>query len=114
MANLLKIGGILVIDDLHIWTCELLTQFLDSEKEWCLFDETLSAGIFVKRGNNFQDKEWLDQAFVLSRSRQKSFLAKVRYLLHLTRRRNLPLLRNAVSLGISSAVAGRFGVRETR
>jgi Methyltransferase domain len=114
MADLLKIGGILIIDDLHIWTCELLTQFLISEKEWCLLDQTLSAAIFVKQGNNVQDKEWTDQAFVHRRSRQKSILAKARYLLHLTRRRNLSLLWSAVSLGVSSAVAGRFGVRETR
>jgi hypothetical protein len=91
-----------------------LTQFLISEREWYLFDETLSAAIFVKQGNNVRDKEWVDQAFVFSRSRQKSLLARVRYLLHLTRRRNLSLLWKTVSLGVSSAVAGRFGERETR
>jgi hypothetical protein len=114
MADLLKIGGILIIDDLHIWTCELLTQFLISEREWHLFDETLSAAIFVKQSNNIHHKEWAHQAFVLSRSRQESLLAKVRYLLHLTRRRNFSLLRRTVSLSVSSAVAGRFGERGTR
>lgn len=114
MADLLKIGGILIIDDLHIWTCELLTQFLISEKEWVLINETLSAAIFVKQGNNVQHKGWQDQPFVFNRSRQVSLTAKARYLLNLVKRKNFHLFSNTVSLGISSAIAGRFGEREKR
>ncbi|MGA2316853.1 MAG: class I SAM-dependent methyltransferase [Thermodesulfobacteriota bacterium] len=114
MADLLKIGGILIIDDLHIWTCELLMQFLVSEEEWSLLKETLSAAIFVKRGNNVQHKDWVNQVFVLSQSRQVSLAAKARYLLNLLKRKNLSLFWSAISLGISSAIEGRFGERGRR
>lgn len=114
MANLLKVGGILIVDDLHIWTCELLTQFLLSEEEWILLEETLSAAIFVKQGNSAQQKEYRDQGFVTQRSRQTSLSAKARYLLNLLKRRNLPLFWSTVVLGASSAIAGRFGKRGRR
>ncbi|MET0515605.1 MAG: class I SAM-dependent methyltransferase [Nitrospiraceae bacterium] len=114
MADLLKTGGILIIDDLHIWTCELLMQFLVSEEEWDLVKETLSAVIFVKRWNNAQHKSWNQQIFVLSQSRQVSLVAKARYLLNLLKRKNLSLFWSVVALGIKSAMEGRFGERGRR
>jgi len=108
MAGLLKLGGILIIDDIRIWTCELLLQFLVSEEEWILLEENLGAAIVVKQGNNAQHKEWVDQTFVLRRSRSVSLSAKARYLLNLLRRGNLPLLWGAVALGVSSAKAGKL------
>ena len=114
LAGCLKIGGILIIDDLHIWTCELLTEFLSAEKEWVLVEETLSAAIFVKQGNNAQHKDWRDQTFILNRSRHGSLIAKARYLLNLLKRRNYTLFSSTFRLGVSSALAGRFGERGRR
>src|SRR5262245_23559608 len=52
MSQMLKIGGVVIIDDLHIWTCDLLRKFLLSEPEdWESLDETNRAAIFRKRGN---------------------------------------------------------------
>ena len=114
LADLLKIGGTLIVDDLHIWTCELLTQFLVSEPDWALIHETLGAAAFTKQGNTAQHKNWIDQAFVRDRSRQLSLTAKARYLLNLLRRRNISLFRSTVWLGIASGLAGRFGERGRR
>jgi hypothetical protein len=114
MSGLLNVGGILVIDDLHIWTCELLTQFLLAEDNWTMLRETLSAAIFLKQGNGSQHREYTDQPFVYRRSRQASLFAKVNYLVGLLKRHNFRLFRTTLSLGIKSAAAGRFGVRTHR
>jgi Methyltransferase domain len=83
MADRLKIGGLLIIDDLHIWTSELLKQFLLTEKEWNLVEETTRAATFVKLAEGSQHKEWKKQQFVFSRSRASSKINKLGYLLNL-------------------------------
>ncbi len=114
IANILNIGGILIIDDLHIWTCELLMQFLLSEKDWKLLEETLSAAIFIKQGDRTQYKEYGEQPFILERSRQVSLVAKLSYLVNLLKRKNFSLFLNTVSLGLESLMAGKFGDKEKR
>jgi predicted O-methyltransferase YrrM len=50
MTLLLRAGGIVVLDDLHIWTCDLLKNYLLSEPEdWRCVRETTRAAIFEKR-----------------------------------------------------------------
>jgi Methyltransferase domain len=85
IADRLKIGGLLIIDDLHIWTSELLKQFLLTEKEWNLVEETNRAATFVKLEEGSQHKEWTKQNYVLSRSRNSSKINKLGYLLNLLR-----------------------------
>lgn len=114
MANLLHDGGILIIDDLHIWTCELLMNFLLAEKGWELIQETLSAATFIKHDNSSQNKEYMDQLFVLNQSRQVSLNAKVRYLTNLLKRRKFSLFRDTVILGFKSLTHGEFGKRQKR
>lgn len=117
IAGLLKTGGVVLIDDLHIWTCELLKQFLLSEEEWTLIAETTRAATFMKLGDRAQHKEWGNQAFVWSRSRAASPSVKARYLLNLLRRGELSLFRRAVGpqlteLGLQ--LRGLWGARLAR
>jgi Methyltransferase domain len=91
MADRLKIGGLLIIDDLHIWTSELLKQFLLTEKEWNLLEETTRAATFVKLAEGSQHKEWTKQNYVLNRSRASSKINKLGYLLNLLIQRKFSL-----------------------
>ncbi len=78
MSRMLKIGGVVIIDDLHIWTCDLLRKFLLSEPEdWESLDETNRAAIFRKRGNIASGREWSQQPFVLQRSAAHSLSARL-------------------------------------
>lgn len=100
IAGLLRVGGIVMIDDLHIWTCDLLKKFLLSEEGWKLIDETHRAVVFTKHGDSARNKTWINQAFVLHRSRATSRLALVCYLLNLLNRREFSLFQKVVSAEI--------------
>ena len=113
-AELLKVGGYVVIDDLHIWVCEVLMSFLLSEEEdWKLVHELLGGCVFQKLGNSSHNKEWAFQRFVTKRSRQYSLSAKGRYLTGLLRRRNYRLFGSTLKLASQSVIAGKFGQRPT-
>jgi hypothetical protein len=110
-AELLKLGGYVIIDDLHIWTCEVLMNFLLAEEDWKLVEESLGGCVFQKLGNSSHNKEWARQRFMTERSRQYSLSAKGRYLIGLIRRRNYALLGHTLKLAAQSALAGKFGQR---
>lgn len=97
-ARLLRLGGIIIVDDLHIWTCSTLVDLLRDEPEWRLVKETSRAAIFAKLADGSEDKEWTTQAYVVRRSRGRAVLPKFLYLFQLVRRGNLGLLLHNVVL----------------
>jgi hypothetical protein len=111
IAEVLKIGGYVIVDDLHIWTCETLTNLLAEDKDWALVHESLGGAAFQKRGNSSQNNEFPEQPYVRRHSRQCSFTAKIRYLAALLKRGNYGLFTSTVKLGIQSALMGKFGER---
>jgi precorrin-6B methylase 2 len=95
-ADILKIGGMIIIDDLHIWTCSTLAEFMNEAQEWRVVNETARTAVFMKIADGSQNKEWDRQAYVLQRSRGTALLPKLRYGLHLLKRGRVGLLfRNA-------------------
>ena len=111
IANAMSVGGIVLVDDLHIWTCELLAEFLHTDEDWQVVRESLSAAIFRKR-REISHVEYTQQSFVFRRSRQASAAAKIRYLAGLLRRRNYALFYYTLRVAVESAFKGNFGVRE--
>lgn len=97
IARVLKIGGLVVIDDLHIWTCDLLVNFLRAEPDWALVEETERVAVLRKQGNSTLSNEWRRQPYVRNRSRETSSLAKVEYGLGLLIRGNFSLLRENIA-----------------
>jgi precorrin-6B methylase 2 len=91
-ADILKIGGMLIIDDLHIWTCSTLAEFLNEAQEWRTVKETGRTAIFMKTGDGSQHKEWDRQSYVLHRSRGTALLPKLGYGLRLLRQGRIGLL----------------------
>jgi predicted O-methyltransferase YrrM len=98
IARLLKVGGSVMIDDLHIWTVDLLVQYLRSDESWRLVRETWHTATFVKRTDDALTGEWTRQPFVVRRSLRKSLLAKVRLLQRMLRTRDLTPLRRMVGI----------------
>lgn len=97
ISRVLKVGGVLVIDDLHIWTSELLVNFLRAEPDWQLIEESERIAALTKRGNSTLTNEWRKQPYVRNRSRDTSALAKVEYGLGLLFRGNFSLLRSNIA-----------------
>src|SRR5690606_34506162 len=111
VAEILKSGGYVVIDDLHVWVCETLMEVLIAEPDWKLVHESLGGCVLQKLGDGTQNNDYERQPYIVRRSRQFSFTAKIRYLNGLLRRGNFALLTSTVKLGIQSLFAGRFGER---
>jgi precorrin-6B methylase 2 len=97
-ADLLKIGGIVIVDDLHIWTCSTLVDFLREEPEWRIVKETSRTAVLMKIQDGSQNKEWTHQAYVLHHSRGTAVLPKIGYGLRLLKQGHIGLLfRNALA-----------------
>lgn len=69
MANRLRGNGTVLIDDLHIWTCQILADFLKGEPRWRQVVELPRSAVFTKLQDGSQSAEWTDQPFVYGHSR---------------------------------------------
>jgi methyltransferase family protein len=98
IAAMLKREGILMIDDLHIWTAELLKQFLLSEPGWKLVSETGRAAVFAKLDDSAHQKDWDHQPFVFGRSRHGSVWVKARYVASAVRRGDFGIFGRALQM----------------
>jgi hypothetical protein len=69
-AKALTLGGTLVIDDMHIYTCHLVACFMQSDPGWSveLMNKRVAFGVKV---SDTIDNGWMDQPFVMQRSRPK-------------------------------------------
>jgi hypothetical protein len=69
ISSKLKTGGILIIDDVGIWTGRILKEFLHSEPEWKLIESFADkTAIFVKEQSYCPSKEWVEQPYIVQRS----------------------------------------------
>ncbi|HXA41991.1 MAG TPA: class I SAM-dependent methyltransferase [Candidatus Solibacter sp.] len=68
-AQLLKVGGYVIVDDTQLWTGHVLKEFLMTEPEWDIqSDLHPRSAIFRKNSDGGPGKEWLGQPYVASRS----------------------------------------------
>ena len=69
-ASALRVGGSLIVDDVHVWTGRVLRKFLVEEPEWDFADELGGrTAIFHKVADVDPDKLWTLQPYVVKRSR---------------------------------------------
>jgi hypothetical protein len=65
-AEALKSGGVLIIDDVQLWTGHELRSFLLAEREWQLErDFGGRASAFVKVSEGSHTKSWTEQAYIM-------------------------------------------------
>ncbi len=68
-AQLLKVGGYLIVDDTQLWTGQVLKDFLITEPEWEVhLDLHPRSVILRKKLDGGPGKEWVYQPYVVSRS----------------------------------------------
>jgi predicted O-methyltransferase YrrM len=81
----LKVGGTLIVDDVHIWTGRVLRDFLSAEPEWELTNRWAGRTVaFRKIRETNPAKDWADQPLVWRRTRPET-LGRVRMLAGLAR-----------------------------
>jgi Methyltransferase domain len=83
-AKLLKIGGDLIIDDMHIYTCQLAARFIQSDPGWKVGMKTRRMALGTKISDTI-DEEWSSQPFVVQRSRHDVFTKAWRFCLNSSR-----------------------------
>jgi hypothetical protein len=67
-APLLRVGGVLLVDDVQLWPCGTLSRFLDEETGWSRLPALgRAAGFRVERPVD-PDPGWMEQPFVVARS----------------------------------------------
>jgi len=75
-AERLRVGGLLVVDDIQLWTGRVLRDFLVEEPGWVLRDEfAMRAAVFEKTARSPALPEWFAQPFVRRRSHPAGTLA---------------------------------------
>ncbi len=93
VARALALDGLLIVDDLYIWTCAGLAEFLETSPAWHVELKTSRTLIVRKRAHGSEDGEWVDQPFVTRQSRATSRPASINYALGLLWRGEFTLFR---------------------
>jgi len=65
----LRLGGKLVIDDTNLWTGSVLREFLRDQPGWDLLWELEGRSVVFERSGDEDPPYWLDQPYVVKRSR---------------------------------------------
>ena len=78
-AHKLKVGGMLLIDDIQLWTGHILKEFLLEEPEWSLISDLSGrTAAFVKEKDYSQEKWWGQQPYIVRKSRRLIRLSEFR------------------------------------
>jgi len=102
----LKVGGVLIVDDTHLWTGNVLKQFLRAEPEWRLRNDVPGkSAVFVKEAETDEHKNWDRQPYVLRRSRPLQLAMRARGAVRLAREGDLA--------GIVQRLRGERGLTHT-
>lgn len=75
IAERLRRGGIVLVDDSWIWTCDVLVRFLDATPGWRRCASLPTSAAFLKVRNDAQHAEWVDQPFVYWQSPAARFFS---------------------------------------
>lgn len=99
-APALKIGGWLLVDDIHIWTGRVLRDFLAAEPEWQLVDELAGRiATFRKTRESDPDRVWFEQRYVVRKSGLRG-PSQLRMAYSMARRRRFSLLASELRQGV--------------
>jgi hypothetical protein len=69
LARRLRVGGVMVVDDTHLWTGEVLAQHMASDSDWAFMEELDGRTAFFRRVAPWRDKGFGAQPFVVLNSR---------------------------------------------
>ena len=67
LADRLRQGGIVLVDDTWIWTCDVLARFLDADPAWHRCARLPTSAAYVKQ-DDAHHTEWVEQPFVYRQS----------------------------------------------
>jgi len=96
-ADKLRVGGMVIIDDTHLWTGQVLKKFLLEEAEWRLIEEfSARTAVFKKEKAYDHEKWWGQQPFVVRKSKRLIAVSEARQAFRLLARREFGKLAKKV------------------
>lgn len=81
-APMLKTGGVVIVDDVQIWTGAVLKQFLALEETWELAGNFTQSAAYRKVGQDYA-REWKYQPYVTQKSKLPNLITKAQIALTL-------------------------------
>ena len=95
IAEPLRVGGTLIVDDTHVWTGRVLRDFLQGEPGWRLEIEFEGrSAVFTKIGDAGLNRVWYQQPYVAKRTGFGKPLSKARQAVSMVRHGQAGLLRD--------------------
>jgi Methyltransferase domain len=73
IADRLRNGGVVLIDDTWIWTCDVLMRFLEANAGWSRWAALPNSVAFLKERCDAHHAEWVNQPFVYQQSAAAEF-----------------------------------------
>jgi hypothetical protein len=77
IADRLRKGGVMLIDDTWIWTCDVLVRFLDANAGWRRWAALPHSVAFLKERCDAHHAEWVNQPFVYQQSAAAEFYPRI-------------------------------------
>jgi hypothetical protein len=106
-APKLKLGGLMIVDDVDLWTGQMLVDFMRAEACW-KHQTTLRGRTAVFRlVAPFQLREWTNQPFVVGKSRLPQAMRKARNLIGLLMKGDFAAIRRKAANEARLAQAAR-------
>jgi predicted O-methyltransferase YrrM len=97
IAPKLKVGGLLLIDDVDLWTGAMIVDFLKGEKDWRLERILRGRTAIVRLLNAYAPHEWVRQPTVVSKSRWRQRARKAANLCGLLARFDFSAIREKLA-----------------
>jgi len=79
-AGMLKVGGVMMIDDVDLWTGQMIVDFLEAESGWQHMETLRGRTAAFKMTEPFVLHEWTKQPFVVAKSKWTQRKRKARNL----------------------------------
>jgi hypothetical protein len=73
IADRLREGGVVLLDDTWIWTCQVLARCLEAMPGWRRLAELPTSAAFLKEYDGAQHADWVHQPFVYEQSAAARF-----------------------------------------
>jgi Methyltransferase domain len=77
LSERLKVNGLVIIDDIQLWPCRVLCDFLKTEPEWAV-ESIFSRSMVFRKLKNVSAKEWTEQPFIVGTERLMREIAALR------------------------------------